>query len=151
VLDQGRVIASGPKHDLFENPRTVVAARLTGCKNIVPAIRVSRNRVSVPAWNCELATLTPISSELTNIGVRSHHVQFVENKDAPNVFPCWLAYTSEAPHEMTLYLRLHAPPSSGASPHLQADIPKSQWQKLSAQPQPWNIQLDAEKLLLLHD
>ena len=35
VLDSGRVIASGPKHQLFERPRTVAAARLTGCKNIV--------------------------------------------------------------------------------------------------------------------
>ena len=37
VLDGGRVIASGPKQELFERPRTVAAARLTGCKNIVAA------------------------------------------------------------------------------------------------------------------
>jgi molybdate transport system permease protein len=30
VLDSGKVIASGPKHQLFERPKTVVAAQLTG-------------------------------------------------------------------------------------------------------------------------
>jgi molybdate transport system permease protein len=34
VLNCGRVIARGPKHELFERPKTVIAARLTGCKNI---------------------------------------------------------------------------------------------------------------------
>ena len=35
VLDGGQVIASGAKHKLFEQPRSVTTARLTGCKNIV--------------------------------------------------------------------------------------------------------------------
>ena len=54
VLDEGRVIASGPKHELFERPRTVAAARLTGCKNIVPAARLDEHRIAVSAWDCEL-------------------------------------------------------------------------------------------------
>ena len=43
VVDEGRVIASGPKHQLFEHPPTVAAARLTGCKNIVSASRAADN------------------------------------------------------------------------------------------------------------
>jgi molybdate transport system permease protein len=54
VLDDGQVIASGPKHQLFERPQTVVAAQLTGCKNIVAARRVNANRIAVEAWECEL-------------------------------------------------------------------------------------------------
>jgi len=57
--------------------------------------------------------------------------------------------TSEAPHEMTLYLRLHAAPDAGEPPHLQADVPKELWRTLSAEPQPWHVQLDPGRLLLL--
>jgi ABC-type sulfate/molybdate transport systems ATPase subunit len=67
-----------------------------------------------------------------------------------NTFPCWLVSTSEAPHEMTVYLRLHAAPLEGEPAHLQADVPKDYWRTLSAQPQPWRVQLHPERLLLLN-
>ena len=155
VLDSGRVIASGPKHQLFERPQTVVAARLTGCKNIVPARRIAPDRIAVDAWSCELAcelqTAVPVPDRLTHLGMRSHQIKFGPELRGENTFPCWLVSSSESPHEMTLYLRLHAPPHPGDKPHLQADVPKDLWRTLSAQPQPWSIQLAPGRLLLLED
>jgi molybdate transport system permease protein len=147
VLDQGKVIAGGPKHQIFERPGTVATARLTGCKNIVPARRIGANRVAVDAWSCELLTQSP--DALTHVGIRSHQIKFQPASDGENTFPCWLVTTSEAPHEMTLYLRLHAAPDAGEPPHLQADVPKELWRTLSAEPQPWHVQLDPGRLLLL--
>lgn len=149
VLDRGSVIASGPKHQLFEDPGTAAAARLTGCKNIVPAIALSSDRVSIPAWECELATSREVDAGLTYIGYRSHQVRFVENDGGDNVFPCWVVSTNEAPHEMTLYLRLHRHPEPGEPAHLQADVPKDVWRTLSANAQPWHLLLDPARLLLL--
>jgi molybdate transport system permease protein len=153
VLASGRVIASGPKQQLFEQPRTGTAARLTGCKNIVPARRLSDNRIAVEAWNFELETALPVPETLTHLGFRSHQITFFpelpSTQDRQNVFSCWLANVSEAPHEMTLYLCLHREPRPGEKADLQADVPKELWRRLSAQAQPWRIQLNAERLLLL--
>ena len=149
VLEHGSVIASGPKHRLFEDPGTVAAARLTGCKNIVPAVALSSNRISIPAWKCELATSRTVDAALTHVGYRSHQIRFVDSGSGKNVLPCWLVNTSEAPHEMTLYLRLHAPATAGEAAQLQADVPKDLWRILSAKPQPWNIQFAPERLLTL--
>lgn len=149
VLDHGQVIASGPKHELFERPRTVAAARLTGCKNIVAARRVALDRIEVDAWNCQLQTADPIPDALTHVGIRSHQIAFRQLEDEKDSFPCWLVNTSEAPHEMTLYLRLHAAPQAGQPAHLQADVPKEVWRELSALPQPWRVKLDPARLLLL--
>lgn len=149
VLDRGQVIAAGPKHQLFERPQTVAAARLTGCKNIVSARRLTDDRIAVAAWNCELRTTGVASNALTHVGFRSHQFAFQAAPASHNSFPCWLMSTSEAPHEMTLYLRLHAAPQQGDLPHLQADVPKELWRTLSAQPLPWRIQLAPERLLLL--
>jgi len=149
VLDSGRVIARGPKHDLFERPASVVAARLTGCKNIVPARRVACDRIAVDAWNCQLVSVLEVPEELTHVGFRSHQVVFQPAVECENTFPCWLVSSSEAPHEMTLYLRLHASPQPGEPPHLQADVPKDVWRVLKAQPQPWRVMLDPARLLLL--
>ena len=149
VLDEGKVIARGPKHQLFENPGTVAAARLTGCKNIVSAVVPGSNRLRIPEWNCELDSAKAIEAGVTHLGYRSHQVRFVEDCDGKNVFPCWLVSANEAPHEMTLYLRLHACPKPGEPAHLQADVPKEMWRSLQAQPQPWNVMFDPARLLLL--
>lgn len=149
VLDAGRVIASGPKHQLFESPKTVVAARLTGCKNIAAARRVSANRIAVTAWECELQTATTVPESLEHVGLRSHQIRFQPAADAENTYPCWLISTSEAPHETTLYLHLHRAAHRDDKTHLQADLPKESWLALSAQPQPWRVQLAPERLLLL--
>jgi molybdate transport system permease protein len=149
VLDHGRAIARGPKHELFKRPRTVVAARLTGCKNIVKAKRTAAGAMAIDAWQCTLSAASEVPQGLTHIGMRSHQIVFAEQADGENTFPCWLVATSEAPHEMTLYLHLHRAPQAGEVPHLQADVPKEQWRILCAQPQPWHIRLAPEKLLLL--
>jgi molybdate transport system permease protein len=157
VLDSGRVIAWGPKHELFERPRTVVAARLTGCKNIVPAQRSADGEIAVAAWDCVLQTAVPVPDGLTHVGLRSHQILFEpvafnqadQVAQCENSFPCWLVTTSEAPHEMTLYLRLHSAPLAGDAPHLQADVPKDLWRALSGQPQPWRVRFDPARLLLL--
>jgi molybdate transport system permease protein len=57
--------------------------------------------------------------------------------------------TSEAPHEMTLYLRLHAPAQGSEPAHLQVDLGKDAWRTLMDRPQPWQIKMDAARLLLL--
>jgi molybdate transport system permease protein len=149
VLNHGAVIARGPRQALFEQPRTVATARLTGCKNIVAARRVGVDRVEVPAWNCDLVTASAVPEGLTHVGYRSHQIIFPPGPNTGNPIPCWLVSTSEAPHEMTLYLRLHAAPKSGDAPHIQADVPKELWRLLRDEPQPWVIQLDPARLLLL--
>jgi len=149
VLDSGQVIARGPKHDLFERPASVAAARLTGCKNIVPARRVACDRIEVEAWNCQLASGPEVPEGLTHVGFRSHQVVFQPAEECANTFLCWLVSSSEAPHEMTLYLRLHACPQPGEPAHLQADVAKDIWRVLQTQPQPWRVTLDPARLLLL--
>jgi molybdate transport system permease protein len=151
VLDDGRVIASGPKHELFEHPRTMATARLTGCKNIARATRLGPDSIQVDAWNCRLRTAIEVSDALTHVGFRSHQLIFHQADGGENTFPCWLVSTSEAPHEMTLYLRLHEKPASGVPPHLQADVAKDVWRTLSALPQPWRITLNPSRVLLLED
>ena len=149
VLDGGRVIASGPRNELFDRPRMVAAARLTGCKNIVTAQRVGVHRIVVDAWQCELRTGCAVPDGLTHVGVRSHQIAFAADAAGENTFPAWLVGSSEAPHEMTLYLRLHAPALAGSLADLQVDVPKDSGRALMDRPQPWPVRLAPSRLLLL--
>ncbi len=72
IIDGGRVIASGATVDIFKNPRTVQAARLTGCKNIAPASRLSEYELEVPDWGLRLRTGERVGEGLSHVGVRAH-------------------------------------------------------------------------------
>ncbi|MEM8810272.1 MAG: molybdate ABC transporter permease subunit, partial [Cyanobacteria bacterium P01_G01_bin.38] len=157
VLDKGVVVTHGPKHRIFEQPRTVGVAQLTGCKNFSPAVALGPNQINARHWQCTLRTVEPPPKNLAQIGIRAHQITFL--RDAvygiskasllssppplpPNTFRCWLAGTSETPHRMTLYLKLHGPPTHEQDYHLQAEVFKQKWSLLKDQPLPWTVYLD---------
>ena len=163
VLDKGTAIAHDPKHSIFEQPRTVRVAQLTGCKNFSPAVALGEKKVEAQHWKCSLETIEPVPPNLTQIGIRAHQITFIrEHRDkeasggfsstfSSNVFPCWLAAISETPHRMTLYLKLHQPSKDEQDYHLQAEVFKEKWRWLKDHPFPWKVRLDPLRLLLLTD
>ena len=57
IINGGKSEITGDKWELFKNPVTVQAARLTGCKNIAPAqtrADAGGTRISIPDWGVEL-------------------------------------------------------------------------------------------------
>ena len=162
VLSQGKAIAYGPKQDIFERPPNFQVAQVTECKNFSRARRITSQQIEALDWNCTLRVLEPIPEPLTYIGIRAHHLLFTENIEE-NTFPCWLVHTSETQHRITLYLKLHAPPTAQEY-HLQVEIYKEKWAELKVQPEkapaaalsllkerpsPWLIQLHPLRLMLL--
>lgn len=170
VVEQGRISIHDAKSAVLEQPQTVSAAQITGCKNIARAVPAGPRTVYIPDWDCSLQVSAAISAGLTHIGMRAHQFEFLEAVgqrrpgameqaagflasplSGPNTFPCWLAMTSETPHRMTLYLKLNAPPSHAQDYHLQAEVFKAKWAVLREMPLPWSIVLPPERLINLSD
>jgi molybdate transport system permease protein len=149
VIDGGKVISSGRKERLFEQPGTVTAARLTGCKNIASVRHLSSRQIEVATWGCQLTLPRTVDASATHVGIRAHHLILRSIPNGVNTFPCWPVATSEAPFEVTVYLHLHELPSDKGTAHLQVEIPKDTYAELRSQPQPWYVHLNPEKLLLL--
>ena len=151
VLEGGRAIAHGPKYTIFEHPQTVSVAQLTGCKNFSQAVAKGSNQVEALDWKSRLQTLEPVPANLAQVGIRAHQISFPPSRSLPqpNTFPCWLAATSETPHRMTLYLKLHSPPTSPNDYHLQAEVFKDKWMTLKDRPFPWQVHLDPLRLILM--
>ncbi|MEL7351877.1 MAG: molybdate ABC transporter permease subunit [Cyanobacteria bacterium P01_A01_bin.116] len=156
LVEGGHLVAHGPKHQIFEQPRTVSMAQLTGCQNVSPAIAQGPQAVKALHWQCRLQVAAPIPANLSQIGIRAHQLTFHENhplsvnsEPVANTFSCWLAMTSETPHHMTLYLKLHSQPVHEQDYHLQVDILKKRWSSLKDNPLPWTVFLDPLQLILL--
>ncbi len=150
VLSAGKIVADGNKQTIFEHPNTLTVARLTGCKNISRIRRIDSQKFQALDWNCTLQSPEPVSSLHTHVGIRAHQITF-PNQYQENTFPCWLVWTSETPHRMTLYLKLQEPPIDTDDYHLQAEVFKDKWESIKNRPAPWFVCLDSRRLFLLID
>lgn len=153
VLSRGQIAAYGDREEVFARPPSTEVARLTGCKNFSRARASSENAVEAIDWGCQLRISQPISKNVEHVGVRAHHIDFVEaserKRTEQNIFPCWLVRSSETPFRITLYLRLGKPPDESGSHDLQAEVFKEKWDRFREKPQPWHVELPPESLFVM--
>jgi molybdate transport system permease protein len=83
------------------------------------------------------------------VGIRAHHLQFLETSEYENTFPCWLVSISETQHRISLYLKLHQSPENIKDYDLQAEVYREKWKNLKNNPFPWYVCLDSLKLILM--
>ena len=101
VMDSGRVLRSGHTRDVFSDPRSVTAARLTGCKNILPCTRVDAHTVQLTGWGIPLQLALPVPENCTAVGIRAH--DFTPCRpDAQNALPVKPLSSSENPFDWNL-------------------------------------------------
>jgi molybdate transport system permease protein len=154
VLSQGQSAAFGPKEEIFRHPPTTEVARLTGCKNFSPARSISKNEIEATNWQCQLRVTQKIAKPITQVGIRAHQVDFQESHEAKqsdpaeNVYPCWPTSTSETPFRITLYLKLHKPPTANDPPDLQAEVFKEKYRQFKDAPLPWHVRLSPDSLIV---
>lgn len=150
VMSGGRSIAFDSKHRIFEHPQTMRVAQLTGCKNFSRAVAIGRGAIEAIDWGVTLQVVEAIPDRLADVGIRAHQIRLLPDADAgKNVFPCWLAATSETPHRMTLFLKLNAESIDAQDYHIQAEVFKEKWDAIKNQPFPWFVQLDPLRLMLM--
>ncbi|QIR38322.1 molybdate ABC transporter permease subunit [Tolypothrix sp. PCC 7910] len=149
VLEHGRAVQYGSKYDIFEHPTTMGVARITGCKNFSMAHLVRSDLVEAPDWGCQIQVIDTIPENISHVGIRAHHISFTKDPNQENTFPCWLARTSETPHRMTLFLKLHSAANHPHDYHLQAEVFKEKWATIKDQPFPWYLRLDPLRLILM--
>ena len=103
VLDEGKIIAKGDTYEIFENPRKVQVARLTGCKNISKIEVIDDYHLKSLDWGITFEVSEKISSNITHIGIRAHNFS-AANEDDVNVMNTKNAKKLEMPFEWEITL-----------------------------------------------
>ena len=103
ILDKGKVIAKGDTHEVFENPRKVQVARLTGCKNISRIEIIDDYHVKSLDWGLELEVSQKLSPNITHIGIRAHDFSSAKEGDL-NAFDTLGSTKIEMPFEWEITL-----------------------------------------------
>ena len=98
VMDSGEVLRAGTTKEVFADPRRLTAARLTGCKNILPCVRVDEHHVRLTGWERELTVALPVPEGCCAVGIRAHDFA-PEAADGENRMPVQVGASSESPFE----------------------------------------------------
>ena len=101
VMDRGEVLRAGTTKEVFADPRSCAAARLTGCKNILPCTRVDEHTVRLSGWERELTVALPVPEGCTAVGIRAHDFAPCA-PDAANSLPVQADSFSENPFDWNL-------------------------------------------------
>ena len=154
VIDQGKITVAGETKEIFRNPVSREAARLTGCKNFSKARRIDAHTVEAEEWGVTLTTQQEIPEYTKYIGYRAHDFVPVWNaertgKDQPdngdgsprNMLPFDLESSAELPFEQNYYIK--------AKVTVCWFVQRERLQELEEKGMPDYLAFDEKKLLFL--
>lgn len=102
VTDAGKVSALRKTKELFADPVSFNAARVTGCKNIAACRKTGTHEVFVPEWNVYFTTAKEVRDDVKGVAFRAH---YLHPRTDTNRFPVQFAGEMEQPFEWVLLYR----------------------------------------------
>lgn len=144
VMDQGRSQGTYTLRELFHEPKTEAAARLSGCKNYADAVPRG-SAVFLPEWGLTLECGKPVPPDIHRIGIRAHHVALAELQ-APGAFPCQVLRVIQDVFNTIVLLR----PETAApdAPPLRMELDRAVWHGVEDKDRVW-IAIQPRDILLL--
>lgn len=144
VLDHGKSQRTLTLRELFHQPETEAAARLSGCKNYADAVPKG-TAVFLPEWGLTLDCGRPVPETVHRAGIRAHHVMIVEGP-GPNAFPCQVARVIQDVFAAIVLLRPEG--SVPGAPLLRMELDREAWAAVSNKDNSW-IAIQPSDILLL--
>lgn len=101
IVDDGKVVTIGETKELFDNPRKIKAAQITGCKNISKVNKMNDTQLYSPKWNTEFTLNTSTATTISCVGIRAHSF-FPVSTQEENTIKVHHKKTVETPFETIL-------------------------------------------------
>ncbi len=77
VVDTGRIMEMSAGDELVQNPQSLAAIKLSGCKNSPEVVATGDHEVFVPDWGVHLHVCANVDKDVRAIGARSFHIEKV--------------------------------------------------------------------------
>ena len=144
VMEQGTSQGIVTLRQLFHEPETEAAARLSGCKNIVEALPEG-SAVTLPQWGLTLDCTDPVPANIRRVGIRAHHVAAVP-EGTPGAFRCTVERVIQ--DVFTTIVLLRPEQAADDAPPLRMELEREAWQRLDRPESLW-VHVQPKDLLLL--
>ena len=156
VMERGSIETIGTKEDVFNSPKTLAAALMTGCKNISRAEKIDDFHVKAVDWGVVLKTNQLVRDSVKHIGVRARHFEPVVDSaevgaNEDNVFACRIHRTIDGPFETTFEFSFDARDTNNAdaenNTRLQFEVSKNAFREHGFQD--FVLRVPADKIMCL--
>ena len=104
VFNKGIALNKRDRDDLFNFPKSLVEAKLTGCKNISKVKKISDNKVYAIDWGYEFILNHYVPENIGYMGIRSHNILVADVNSSVNVFTFQVSDILENPFDITISL-----------------------------------------------
>ncbi len=105
VYQNGCSLNKRNKHDLFEHPKTIAEAKLTGCKNISHALKTGTHSIMAEDFGYEYNFKNEIPHDISYLCIRSHNIKISYDGSAINTYPFIISNIIENPFDLTIYIK----------------------------------------------
>ncbi len=129
--------------ELFERPRTLQAALISGCKNCVPAVLGAPGTLFVPQWNATFECV-PQEGALTYAGIRAHAITPCA-AGAENALYCRVVDAAD-----DVFTRVLTLLPAGGTGTLRAEMSKAEGERFGVGSEGWFC-LPKERIMLLRE
>lgn len=129
VMEDGQLLDVQPKEELFQNPASLAATLLTGCKNVSELRTEPDGRYAATDWGMRLAA-PPREGSYKYAAFRAHYFQVVPAMEEANVLECHILRVIEDTFSTVVLFCNGNRTGEHASEVLTYELPKEEWQKL---------------------
>lgn len=140
VVENGSQVGCGLTEEVFRNPGTTAAAKLTGCKNIEPVERLNGHKMYVPGWDATIEVRGEIPEDTTHIGIRAHYLRETD-KSGKNTVVCRNGQVLDDPFELVVVFERN----------IWWKISKEEWKQRRERELPKILEIPEESLLYLRE
>lgn len=144
VMEQGKIVDIQEKRALFENPKTLAATLLTGCKNISRLEKQEDGRYFALDWGIYIKGRA-LSEQVKYVGVRAHYFETTTTNDKENVIQCKIERVIEDTFSTVVMFRQEGNSEKGDWSLMRYELPKQQWQEVKDKP--LFLRIPEEKLI----
>lgn len=95
MIDNGLMQKQCETKKLFNNPNTLSALQLTGCKNVSSVSKISNNSVFADNWGIKLSSITNVDDDVKHVGIRAHNTKLENLPIGENSFKCTVNHIVE--------------------------------------------------------
>lgn len=148
VMDNGRSEPVISIKELFENPSTVSAALLSGCKNYSAAEKAGPSSVLATDWGVELELSRPVRDDVRFVGVRAHYVKPSDGQGINSMY-CRVTRVTQEPFSTAVMLMPEHAAGDTDYSRIRLETTKEQWQRLNS-PEELYVWIDPADIMQLN-
>lgn len=127
IIDKGKTTLIGNTKEIFKQPKTLMAARLTGCRNISCCDILSPYTLHADDWDIILETRERIPEDIKYVGVKSHTFQLSDKAEEKNTIMCEVIEIVEGINGYTIILKNNNSKNRNVNSDIWYKVKKEEW------------------------